>query len=65
MPQKGICSICGAKALVFKCSNLECEKLVCFDCSNDYVTPMIEYFYNVESLPILKCPSCGCNLIKD
>jgi len=65
MPREGICSICGEKAFVFTCSNVECEKLVCIDCSHEYVAPMIEYFTNIESLPILKCPSCGCNLIKD
>ena len=59
-----VCSICGENTEVFECSNEKCKKLVCIDCSNEYVAPMIEYFYKSESLPILKCPLCGNNLIK-
>ncbi|MFX0072028.1 MAG: hypothetical protein ACFFAO_13140 [Candidatus Hermodarchaeota archaeon] len=65
MPEINICSICGEKTIVFECSNEECGSYVCEDCSNDYIAPMIEYFYQCEPLPILKCPNCGKNLIKD
>ena len=65
MTRIGSCSICGEKARIFQCSNMECKKWVCVDCSNEYVAPMIEYFYRIESLPILKCPSCGNNLEKN
>ena len=64
MTKIGICSICGDKARIFQCSNMECKKWVCVDCSNEYIAPMIDYFYKSESLPILKCPSCGNDLDK-
>ena len=65
MSKIGLCSICGDKARIFQCSNELCKKWVCADCSNDYIAPMIEYYYKSESLPILKCPSCGNDLKKD
>ena len=63
MSNEKLCSICGKKHDIFKCSNEKCEKLVCFDCSQEYVMPMIQFFLN-EPLPILKCPNCGKNLIR-
>jgi hypothetical protein len=33
------------------------------DCSNDYIAPMVEYFFQTSVLPLLKCPSCGKDLI--
>ena len=65
MSKIGICSICGDKARIFECSNEECKKWVCADCSNDFVAPMIEYYYKSENLPLLKCPNCGNDLKKD
>jgi hypothetical protein len=63
MPEIGICSICKSKTPVYQCSNSECNKLVCMDCSNDYIAPMVEYFFQTSVLPLLKCPSCGKDLI--
>ena len=64
MVQIGICFICREKTKVFQCSNENCKKLICIDCSSEYIAPMIEYFYKIESLPILKCPLCGNDLNK-
>lgn len=57
------CSICGLKTNVYQCSNEDCKKLVCLDCSQDYIMPLMEYFMN-EPFPILKCPVCGNDLVK-
>lgn len=65
LPQVGKCSICGFKAEIYQCSNEDCSKSVCMDCSNDYIMPMIDLMYNTEQLPLLKCPSCGSDLIYD
>ncbi|MBD3254311.1 MAG: hypothetical protein GF383_04420 [Candidatus Lokiarchaeota archaeon] len=62
MSPKGICSICNEETKVFQCVNDECKKWVCIDCSNEYIMPMLEYFFRDESLPILKCPHCGNDL---
>lgn len=62
MPNIGICSICGTKTEVYECSNEKCMKLVCLDCSNDYTFPLIEYYMNTPSFPLLKCPTCGNDL---
>ena len=64
MSNAGICSICGFKTDVYECSNKECNNLVCLDCSNDYVLPLIDYFKNTPVFPLLKCPSCGMDLIR-
>ena len=63
MPLKDKCTICGELTEVYECSNEKCRKLVCLDCSNDYVMPLIEYFKNTPNFPMLKCPSCGNDLI--
>ena len=65
MSKIGHCAICGDKARIFECTNETCKKWVCADCSNDFIAPMIEYYYKSESLPILKCPNCGSDLKKD
>ena len=65
LPQIGKCSICGFKAEIYPCSNENCSKLVCMDCSNDYIMPMLDLVSDSEKLPLLKCPSCGKDLIYD
>ncbi|MFX1274434.1 MAG: hypothetical protein ACFFBP_20510 [Promethearchaeota archaeon] len=64
MSLTGICSICGIKTDVYRCSNEECKKLVCLDCSNDYILPLIDFYKNLPVFPLLKCPSCGMDLIR-
>ena len=63
MPQSGTCSICQTLSDVYECSNEKCQKFVCLDCSNDHIMPLIEYYMNTPNFPLLKCPSCGNDLI--